>query len=86
MEGDTHLLDKSLILYGSGMGDPDLHNHKRCPLVVLGHANGRLPGGVHLMAPDGTPMANPMLSMLHALGHDDLAGFGDSTGALALRI
>ena len=86
MEGDTHLLDKSLILYGSGMGDPNLHNHKRCPLVVLGHANGRLPGGLHLMAPDGTPMANPMLSLLHALGHDDLAGFGDSTGEFALSI
>ena len=86
MEGDTNLLDKSLILYGSGMGDPNLHNHKRCPLVVLGHANGRLPGGLHLMAPDGTPMANPMLSLLHALGHDDLAGFGDSTGEFALSI
>ncbi|MEE2610479.1 MAG: DUF1552 domain-containing protein, partial [Acidobacteriota bacterium] len=36
MEGDTHLLHKSAILYGSGMGDPNLHNHKRCPLMLLG--------------------------------------------------
>ena len=84
-EGDATLLDKSVILYGSGMGDPNLHNHKRCPLLLLGHANGRLAGGHHIMAPDGTPMANAMLSVLHALGHDDLTGFGDSIGALSLN-
>ena len=85
VEGDGTLLDKSLIVYGSGMGDPNLHNHKRCPLVVLGHANGRLTGGLHVKAPDGTPMANPMLAMLHLLGHDDLPSFGDSTGELTLN-
>lgn len=85
VEGDGTLLDKSLIVYGSGMGDPNLHNHKRCPLVVLGHANGRLSGGRHVKAPDGTPMANPMLTMLHLLGHDDLPSFGDSTGELTLN-
>ena len=85
VEGDGTLLDKSLIVYGSGMGDPNLHNHKRCPLVVLGHANGRLAGGLHVKAPDGTPMANPMLAMLHLLGHDDLPSFGDSTGELTLN-
>jgi len=86
MEGDTNLLDKSAILYGSGMGDPNLHNHKRCPLLVLGHANGKLPGGVHIDAADGTPMANAMLSLLHALGHDEKLAFGDSSGALSLSI
>ena len=85
-EGDTHLLDKSVILYGSGMGDPNLHNHKRCPLIVLGHANGKLPGGLHLKAPGGTPMANAMLSLLHVLGHEDMSNFGDSTSAFALSI
>ena len=84
-EGDNHLLDKSMIVYGSGMGDPNLHNHKRCPLLVLGHANGRLAGGLHLKAPDGTPMANPMLSMLQLLGHD-LQSFGDSSGEFALNV
>jgi hypothetical protein len=83
-EGDATLLDKSVILYGSGMGDPNLHNHKRCPLIVLGHANGKLAGGLHVKAPDGTPMANAMLAMLHGLGHDDLTSFGDSTGAMSL--
>ena len=84
-EGDATLLDKSLVVYGSGMGDPNLHNHKRCPMVALGHANGKLAGGVHVKAPDGTPMANAMLSMLHMLGHDELPTFGDATGELYLN-
>jgi hypothetical protein len=83
-EGGSSLLDKSMIIYGSPMADGNLHNHRRCPLIVLGHANGRLRGGEHVKAPDGTPMANAMLALLHKLGMDDLEGFGDSTGALAL--
>jgi hypothetical protein len=83
MEGDTHLLDKSMILYGSPMADGNLHNHRRCPLIVLGKANGQLDGGVHLKAPDGTPMANAMLTLLHKLGCDDMESFGDSTGTFS---
>ena len=78
MEGDAHLLDKTMIIYGSSMGDGNLHNHKRCPLLVLGGANGQLKGDVHLKAPDGTPMANAMLTLMHKLGFDD-ESFGDST-------
>ena len=48
--------------------------------------NGRLDGHLHIKAPDGTPMANAMLSMLHALGHDDAESFGDSTGELPLTL
>src|SRR5690606_39168499 len=80
MEGDTNLLEKSLIVYGSPMADSNVHNHRRCPLIVLGGANGQLQGNVHLKAPDGTPMANAMLSLMHKLGMDDLESFGDSTG------
>ena len=83
-EGESTLLDKTMIIYGSPMGDPNLHNHRRAPLIVLGGANGRLEGNLHLRAPDGTPMANAMLSMLHMLGMDDLEAFGDSTGEFAL--
>ena len=80
MEGDTHLLDKTLIVCGSPMGDPNLHNHKRCPLFLAGGANGHLPkGGMHLKAPDGTPMANVLLSAMHMLGMDDIDKFGNST-------
>ena len=83
-EGDTHMLDKTMIIYGSPMGDPNLHNHRRNPLIVLGGANGRLEGNLHLKAPDGTPMSNAMLGLLHRLGHDDMTSFGDSTSELGL--
>ena len=61
-EGDTHLLDKTMILYGSPMADSNLHNHRRCPLIALGAANGKLEGNLHVKAADGTPMANAMLT------------------------
>ena len=82
-DGDASLLDQSMIIWGSPMGDANLHNHRRCPLVVFGGANGRLNGGAHIRAPDGTPMANPMLTLLNKLGHD-MEKFGDSSGELAL--
>jgi hypothetical protein len=85
-DGDGNLLDKSMIIYGSPMGDPNVHNHKRCPLFVLGGANGRLEGEQHLRADDGTPMANAMLTLMHKLGMDDVSQFGDSTGDLALTV
>jgi Protein of unknown function (DUF1552) len=83
-DGDGSLLDHSLVIYGSPMGNPNVHNHKRCPLFLAGHASGKLKGHLHIVPPDGTPMANAMLSMLHLLGIDDTR-FGDSTGALDLN-
>jgi hypothetical protein len=82
MDGDANLLDKSMIIYGSSMGDGNLHNHKRCALITLGGANGQLKGDVHLKAPDGTPMANAMLTLMHKLGFEN-DSFGDSTGAFS---
>jgi hypothetical protein len=84
-DGDGTLLDNSVIIYGSPMADSNIHNHRRAPLFVAGHAGGKLKGGVHIKAPDGTPMANPMLTMLHMLGRDDMQQFGDSTGELDLN-
>ncbi len=84
-EGDGNLLDKTLIMYGSPMGDSNLHNHRRVPLILLGGANGRLAGNQHIKAPDGTPMANALLSVMHTLGMNDVKQFGDSTDALTLR-
>jgi hypothetical protein len=75
-----------MIVYGSPMGDGNLHNHRRVPFILLGGANGRLEGDSHLKAPDGTPLANVMLSLLHELGVDDIDSFGDSTGAFPLSI
>ena len=83
-EGDSNLLDKTLIMYGSPMADGNLHNHRRCPLILLGGANGKLAGNMHLKAPDGTPMADVMLTLLHRLGVDDVASFGDSAGEFSL--
>ena len=84
-DGETDLLEKTMIIYGSPMGDPNVHNHRRCPLIVLGHGNGRVEGNVHLKAPDGTPMANVMLSLMHKLGLNNDT-FGDSTGEFSLSI
>jgi len=86
MEGDQSLLDKTMIVWGSPMADPNVHNHRRCPLFLLGHANGVLKGNVHLKAADGTPMANVMLTLMHELGLDDMNSFGDSNGAFSLSM
>jgi hypothetical protein len=83
-EGESNLLEKSIVLYGSPIGDPNIHNHKRCPLFLAGHGSGRIPGGLHLKAADETPMANVMLTLLHHLGLEDLETFGDSTGEFDL--
>ena len=86
MDGDTNLLEKSMIIYGSPMADGNIHNHRRCPLLLLGHGNGQLAGNMHLKAPDGTPMANVMLTLMHKLGMDDIKSFGDSTGEFSLNV
>jgi hypothetical protein len=84
-DGDGSLLDNSLIMYGSPMGNPNVHNHKRCPLFFAGHAGGRLKGNLHVKAADGTPMANAMLSALQMLGIESDT-FGDSAGTLDLNM
>jgi hypothetical protein len=82
-EADASLLDKTMILWGSPMADANIHNHRRCPLMLLGRANGQLKGNLHIKAADGTPMANVMLKVLHMLGVE-METFGDSTGEFAL--
>jgi Protein of unknown function (DUF1552) len=83
-EGDQTLLDNAVVMYGSPMGNSNVHNHKRCPLILLGHGGGAIKGNVHLRAADGTPMANPMLSVLHTLGVET-PSFGDSSGTFDLN-
>jgi Protein of unknown function (DUF1552) len=83
-DGDANLLENSLIVYGSPMGDSNLHNHKRVPLFLAGRMGGKLKGNLHLKAPDGTSMANVFLTLLHGLGVDDMQQFGDSTGTFDL--
>jgi hypothetical protein len=81
-DGDGNLLDHSLILYGSGMSNSNVHNHSPLPVLLAGGAAGRLKGGRHLKNPDETPMANLLLSILDKAGcHQE--SIGDSTGLLS---
>ena len=83
-DGDSNLLHNSVIVYGSPMGNSNVHNHKRCPLLFAGHAGGKLKGNWHIKTPDGTPMANAMLSMLQMVGLE-ITQFGDSTKPMELN-
>jgi hypothetical protein len=83
-DGDGNLLDHSIVLYGSPMGDSNVHDHKRLPIFLAGKGNGQFRGNQHFRAPDGTPMANLLLTLLHKLGVDDVNSIGDSTGELAI--
>src|SRR5579863_2670816 len=82
-DGDGNLLDHSLVLYGSPMGNSNMHNHRRLPLFLAGHANGELKGNLHHIAPEGTPHANTLLTILHKLGVD-AGSIGDSSGEIAI--
>jgi hypothetical protein len=82
-DGDGNLLDHSMVLYGSPMGDSNVHNHKRVPMFLAGHASGQLKGNLHVRCNDGTPMANVFLTMLHKLGVN-VESFGDSKGEVAI--
>jgi len=84
-EGDSNLLENTLVIYGSPMGNSNVHNHKRCPLIFAGHAGGALKGGVHIKGADGTPMANALLTAAHAVGLTDMTSLGDSTATLDLN-
>ncbi len=82
-DGDGNLLDHSVVLYGSPLGDSNVHNHKRVPIFLAGHANGGLKGNLHLRAKDSTPMANVLLTVAHKLGVN-VESFGDSNGEVAI--
>ena len=83
-DGEGNLLDNSLLIYGSPMGNSNVHNHKRCPLFIAGHAGGALKGNMHIKAADGTPMANAMLGALRSVGLE-LDTFGDSSAVMDLN-
>jgi len=83
-DGDSNLLENSLLIYGSPMGNSNVHNHKRCPLFLAGHAGGALKGNMHIKAADGTPMANAMLGALRGVGLE-LDSFGDSNAVMDLN-
>jgi hypothetical protein len=81
-DGDGSLLDHSLLLYGSNMGNPNQHFHYDVPHVLIGGNNGKMKGGRHLAYPSKTvPTGNLLLSILDQFDiHQD--SIGDSTGRL----
>ena len=80
-DGDANLLDNSMIVYGGGIGNGNLHEHTNLPCLVAGGGGGRLNAGRHRHYEDDTPYANLLLSVLDKAGvpADQL---GDSTGLL----
>jgi hypothetical protein len=81
-DGDGTLLDHVMVLYGSGMGDGNVHSCHNLPLVVVGGGNGKMKGGRHMQYAMDTPMMNLGMSLLDKVGvHVDR--LGDSTEMLA---
>jgi len=80
-EGNGSLLDQVLLLYGSGIGNPNVHNHTNLPIIVAGGAAGGMKGNRHIRYAQPTPLANLHLSLLDKVGVP-LDSFGDSTGKI----
>jgi hypothetical protein len=80
-DGDGSLLDHSLIMYGGGMGDGNLHRHQDLPCVLAGKLGGKFTTGKHLSYPENTPMANLLVTILDKAGVH-VEKIGDSTGPL----
>jgi hypothetical protein len=78
-EGNGSLLDHSLYLYGSGMGNPNVHDHTNLPILVAGGAAGNMQGGRHIKFAKPTPLANLHLTLLNKVGVDR-ESFADSQG------
>jgi hypothetical protein len=78
-DGDGSLLDHALVLYGSGMGNPNIHDHVNLPIVVAGGAAGRVKGGRHIRYAEPTPLANLHLTLLERVGVR-MDAFADSRG------
>jgi hypothetical protein len=80
-EGDATLLDHSLYLYGSGMGNPNVHDHINLPIIVAGGAAGKMRGGRHIRFEKPTPLANLHLTLLNKVGVR-VDSFADSQGRI----
>jgi len=81
-DGDGSLLDHSIYLYGSGMGNPDKHDHVNLPILVAGGLAGRRANGRHIRYAQPSPLANIHLTMLDKAGVK-IEQFADSQGKVA---
>jgi hypothetical protein len=80
-EGDQTLLDRAMLVYGSGISDGNRHNHNNLPILLVGKGGGTIQTGQHLKFASQTPLNNLYLSLLDRLGTPTEA-LGDSTGRL----
>jgi hypothetical protein len=80
-EGEGTLLDNSMIVYGSGLGDGNRHRHDDLPIVLAGRGGGTIQPGRHIRYEQETPLNNLFLAMLHRVGAN-VENFGDSSGVL----
>jgi Protein of unknown function (DUF1552) len=81
--GDGNMLDHSMILYGSGMSNSNVHAHDQLPILVVGGAAGRLKGDRHIKVENDTPLSNLLVGLLEKAGvHTDY--LGDSSGRIAI--
>ena len=78
-DGDGCLLDHAMYLYGSGMGNPNAHDHINLPIMVAGGGGGRMKGGRHVRYTEPTPLANLHLTLLEKAGAR-MDSFADSHG------
>ena len=81
-DGDGSLLDHTIYMYGSGIGNPSLHDHENLPVLVAGGAGCGMTGGQHIRYAEQTPLANLHLTLLDRVGVR-LDSFGDSTAQIA---
>jgi hypothetical protein len=82
-EGDTTLLDNSMLLYGSGLSDANRHAHHDLPIVLAGRAGGTVATGRHIRMETETPLNNLFMSMLDRVGAK-VDTLGDSSGRLSV--
>lgn len=80
-EGDGALLDNVMVVYGSGIGDGNRHNHNDLPILLAGKGGGTIKTGRHVKYPTNTPLNNLYLSMLDRIGNP-VDSLGDSKGRL----
>ena len=80
-DGQGTLLDNSLILLGSGMGNPDVHDHSNLPIVLAGGGGGTVKAGRHIRYPQQVPLANLHMTLLDKIGVR-IDNFADATGTL----
>jgi len=78
----SSLLDNSMIVLGSGIGDGNRHTHHDLPVVIAGKGGGTIKTGRHLKLPEQVPMTNLYLSMLDRMGVTGIPRLGDSTGRM----